>query len=112
LEDGPVHARFYGTFPRKIRHYALERKTITLEDAVRASTSLPAQILGLRNRGMIREGFQADVVVFDPERIQDTATFFEPHQYAEGIAYVLVNGTFVVEKGKLTWKKPGIVITK
>jgi N-acyl-D-amino-acid deacylase len=108
--DGPVHARFYGTFPRKIRHYALERNVITLEDAVRASTSLPAQILGLRDRGMIREGFQADIVVFDPEAIRDTATFFEPHQYAEGISYVLVNGVFVVDKGNLTWERPGKVL--
>jgi N-acyl-D-amino-acid deacylase len=109
--DGPVHARFYGTFPRKIRHYALERKALSLEDAVRASTSLPAQILGLRDRGMIREGFHSDVVVFDPETIKDKATFFEPHQYAEGISYVLVNGVFVVEDGKLTWEKPGLVLT-
>jgi len=110
--DGPVHARYYGTFPRKIRHYALDRKAISLEHAVRASSSLPAQILGLRDRGMLREGFYADVVVFDQETIKDTATFFEPHQYAEGIDYVLVNGTFVVEKGKLTWQKPGTVLTK
>ncbi len=109
--DGPVHARFYGTFPRKIRHYALERKAISLENAVRASTSLPAQILGLRDRGMIREGLHADVVVFDPETIKDKATFFKPHQYAEGISYVLVNGVFVVDGGKLTWKKPGNVLT-
>jgi N-acyl-D-amino-acid deacylase len=109
--DGPVHARFYGTFPRKIRHYALEKKTITLEDAVRASTSLPAQILGLRDRGMIREGFHADIVVFDPETIKDTATFFQPHQYAEGITHVLVNGVSVVDEGKLTWKKPGKVLS-
>jgi N-acyl-D-amino-acid deacylase len=110
-EDGPVHARFYGTFPRKIRHYALERKIITLEGAVRASTSLPAQILGLHDRGMVREGFQADIVVFDPETIRDTATFFEPHQYAEGISYVLVNGVFVVDDGELTWERPGKVLT-
>lgn len=110
-DDGPVHARFYGTFPRKIRHYALERKALSLEDAVRASTSLPAQILGLRDRGMIREGFHADIVVFDPKTIKDKATFFEPHQYAEGISYVLVNGVFVVEEGKLTWEKPGKVLT-
>lgn len=110
--DGPVHARFYGTFPRKIRHYALEKKAISIENAVRASTSLPAQILGLRDRGMIREGFCADIVVFDPKTIKDTATFFEPHQYADGIEYVMVNGTFVVDEGKLTWKRPGVVITK
>ena len=110
--DGPVHARFYGTFPRKIRHYALERRVISLENAIRASTSLPAQIMGLRDRGMIREGLAADIVVFDPQTIRDTATFFEPHQYAEGIDFVLVNGTFVVEDGALTWARPGKVLLK
>jgi len=110
--DGPsVHPRFYGTFPRKIRHYALEKKIISVEDAVRASTSLPAQILGLEKRGKLEEGYHADVVVFDPERIGDRATFFEPHQYAEGIDYVMVNGVFVVENGELTWKKAGKVIS-
>jgi N-acyl-D-aspartate/D-glutamate deacylase len=68
--------------------------------------------LGLLDRGIIREGFNADVVVFDQETIKDTATFFEPHQYAEGIEYVLVNGIFVVEKGKLTWQKPGNVLIR
>ena len=110
--DGPVHARYYGTFPRKIRHYAMERKVLTVENAIRSSTSLPAQILSLRDRGLIQEGHHADIVVFDPKSIKDTATFFEPHQYAEGIDYVLVNGVFVVEEEKLTWKKPGVVITK
>lgn len=109
--DGPVHARFYGTFPRKIRKYALERGIISVEDAVRAGTSLPAQILGFRNRGMIREGFYADIVVFDLDEIRDTATFFEPHQYAEGIEQVLVNGEFLVEDGELTWALPGVIIT-
>jgi N-acyl-D-amino-acid deacylase len=110
--DGPVHARYYGTFPRKIRRYALERKAISLENAVRASTSLPAQIMGLRDRGMIREGLCADLVVFDLNTIRDTATFFEPHQYADGIEFVMVNGTFVVDKGELTWKRPGKVLTR
>lgn len=110
--DGPVHARFYGTFPRKIRHYALERKVISLENAVRASTSLPAQILGLRDRGMIREGLAADIVVFDPKTIRDTATFFQPHQYAKGLDYVLVNGTFVLSERELTWERPGKVLLK
>lgn len=110
--DGPVHPRYYGTFPRKLRHYAMERKVLTVEDAIRSSTSLPAQILGLRDRGLIREGFHADIVVFDPETIKDTATFFEPHQYAEGIDFVMVNGVFVVDRGELTWEKPGVVILK
>ncbi|MFQ5674967.1 MAG: amidohydrolase family protein, partial [bacterium] len=110
-EDGPVHARFYGTFPRKIRKYALERGILSVEDAVRAATSLPAQILGFRNRGLLREGFYADVVVFDLNEIRDTATFFEPHQYAKGIEQVLVSGQFLVKDGELTWALPGVVIT-
>ena len=110
--DGPVHARFYGTFPRKIRHYALEQGVISVEDAVRTSTSLPAQILGLRDRGQIREGFFADIVVFDLETIRDAATFFEPHQYAEGIDYVMVTGQFVVEEGTMTWERAGRVLTR
>jgi N-acyl-D-amino-acid deacylase len=110
-DDGPAtHARYYGTFPRKIRHLALERGVISVEDAVRSMTSLPAQILGLSDRGLIREGLAADLVVFDLDEIQDRATFVEPHQYPEGIEYVLVNGEFVVDGGALTWKLPGKVI--
>lgn len=110
--DGPVHARFYGTFPRKIRHYAMERGIMTVEDAVRSSTSLPALILGLRDRGMVREGFHADIVVFDPEAIRDTATFFEPHRHSEGIFHVLVGGEFAVEDGAITGLRAGRVITR
>ncbi len=110
--DGPVHARFYGTFPRKIRHYALEQGAISVEDAVRTSSSLPAQILGLRDRGQIREGFFADIVVFDLETIRDTATFFEPHQYAVGIEYVMVNGEFAVENGEMSWERAGRVLQR
>ena len=107
-----THARFYGSFPRKIRHYALERGVISLEAAIRSSTSLPAQIMGLRDRGLIREGMVADLVVFDLSMIRDKATFFEPHQYSEGIDFVFVNGVVVVDTGKLTWALPGKVITR
>jgi N-acyl-D-amino-acid deacylase len=112
-EDGPAtHARYYGTFPRKIRRYALDRGVISVEFAVRAGTSLPAQILGLRNRGLLREGFGADVVVMDLERVRDMSTFEEPHRFAQGIEYVLVNGNFVVDgEGKPTGSLPGVVIT-
>ena len=107
-DDGPsTHARFYGTFPRKIRHYAMTRGALSVEDAIRSMTSLPAQIMGLQDRGLLREGLAADVVVFDLERLQDKATFFEPHQYPEGIDLVLVNGVPVVDGGALTWKLPG-----
>ncbi len=110
--DGPVHARYYGTFPRKIRHYALERGVVSLEDAVRSMTSLPALICGLRDRGLVREGMRADLVVFDPATIADTATFFEPHRHADGVDYVLVNGSFTVESGKMTGARPGRLLRK
>jgi N-acyl-D-aspartate/D-glutamate deacylase len=110
--DSPgTHARFYGTFPRKIHHYAIVRGVLSVEDAVRSMTSLPAQILGLRNRGMVREGFAADIAVLDLNSYIDKATFFEPHQYPDGVAYVMVNGELLVDNGELTWKLPGRVIT-
>lgn len=114
LPDGPpsTHARFYGSFPRKIRHYALDRGAISLEHAIRSSTSLPAMIMGLKDRGLIREGMAADLVIFDLAAIRDKATFFEPHQYSEGIDYVFVNGVAVVEARKITWALPGKVITR
>ncbi|MGE3275934.1 MAG: amidohydrolase family protein [Vicinamibacterales bacterium] len=111
--DGPAtHARFYGSFPRKIRHYALDRGAITLEAAIRASTSLPAQIMRLQDRGLIREGFAADLVVLDLAELKDTATFFDPHQYAEGVDYVFVNGTAVIDDTALTFALAGKVISR
>lgn len=110
-EDGFVHARYYGTFPRKIRWYAMEREKLSVEAAIRSSTSLPAQILGFRNRGLVREGFHADIAVMDLARVKDAATFFEPHRYAEGVVHVLVGGVSVVANGELTWALPGKVIT-
>ena len=109
-EDGSVHPRYYGTFPRKIRHYALTVGALSLEAAIRSQTSLPARIMGLRDRGELREGYWADVVVFDLETIADRATFFEPHQHAEGIEHVLVNGRFVIEDGRILYSIPGRVI--
>lgn len=111
--DGPAtHARFYGSFTRKIRHYALERGAITLEHAIRAATSLPARIMRLADRGEVRAGFAADLVVFDLATIRDKATFFEPHQHSEGIDYVFVNGVAVVDAGKLTQALAGRVLTR
>jgi N-acyl-D-amino-acid deacylase len=111
--DGPAtHARFYGSFTRKIRHYALERGAISLEHAIRAATSLPALIMGLRDRGEIRVGHAADLVVFDLATVRDKATFFEPHQHSEGVHYVFVNGVVVVDDGKLTHALGGRVITR
>jgi len=111
--DGPsTHARFYGSFTRKIRHYAIDRGAITLEHAIRSSTSLPAQIMLLKDRGQLREGFAADIVIFDLATIRDKATFFEPHQHSEGVDYVFINGTAVVDAGKLTHATPGKVLVR
>lgn len=110
--DGPVHPRFYGAFPRKIRRYAIERGLFTVEEAVRVSTSLPAGILSLKGRGVIGPGAVADLVVFDEEEIRDTATVFEPHRQAEGIVHVLVNGQLAVEDGRWLGALPGRVILR
>jgi N-acyl-D-amino-acid deacylase len=112
-EDGPdTHVRFYGSYPRKLQRYAIERHTISIEDAVRSSTSLPAQILKMRDRGQLREGLAADVVVFDPGKIRDLSTFSDPHKYATGIDYVFVNGKTVVDDGKLTGTLAGRVLSR
>ncbi|MGH9672193.1 MAG: N-acyl-D-amino-acid deacylase family protein [Bryobacteraceae bacterium] len=108
---GVPHARFYGAYPRKIRRYVVERETITLPFAIRSMTSLGAQILGLKDRGWIREGYWADLALFDLATIADKATFTKPHQYPEGIPYVFVNGVAVVDNGKLTRATPGRVLT-
>ena len=109
--QGTVHARFYGTMPRKIRHFVLDRNVISLPFAIRSMTSLSAQIMGLRDRGLIQKGYWADLVVIDLETIADKSTFVEPHQYPTGIPWVFVNGTAVVADGKLTGATPGKVLT-
>lgn len=109
--DGPVHPRYYGTFPRKLRRYAMDLGALRLEDAVRSATSLPATILGLSDRGLVRTGFHADLVLFDPDQLEDRATFFDPHQPPTGIRHVLVNGRFVVEDGRVLQGTPGRVLT-
>ncbi len=102
FDQGLPHPRNYGSFTRKIRQYVLEKKVITMEQAVHAATGLPAEILGLKDRGLIRKGYAADVVVFNPGTLTDKATYEKPHQRSEGIACVLVNGKVAVEAGKLT----------
>ena len=90
--------------------YVRERKLLTLQEAVRKMTSLPASRVGLNDRGRIAEGMRADVVVFDPARIADRATFTAPHQYAEGVRDVLVNGRPVLLGGVMTGERPGAVL--
>jgi dihydroorotase/N-acyl-D-amino-acid deacylase len=109
---GHPHPRWYGTFPRVLARYVRERGVIGLEEAVRKMTSLPAETLGLEDRGLIREGMVADLVVFDPERVTDRATFEEPHQYADGIDFVLVNGVVTVDGGRYLDLRPGKVLRR
>ncbi len=110
LFEGKPHPRAYGSFPRILGKYVREERILSLEDAIRKMTSLPAQRVGLKNRGLLKPGFFADVVLFDPNTITDKATFENPHQYSEGIRLVLVNGMPVWEEGKFTGNLPGRIL--
>ncbi len=112
LGVGKPHPRCYGTYPRVLGKYVRLERVITLEDAVRKMTSLPAQRFGLRDRGLLREGMCADITIFDPKRIVDKATYEEPHQYPDGISWVLVNGEVVIEEGEHTGSLPGRVLRR
>ena len=102
-----VHPRAYGSFARVLGHFTRDERLLTLPEAIRKLAALPAQTLGLNRRGLLREGYYADVVVFDPAKIRDRATFTEPHQYAEGMVHVFVNGGWVLRDGEHTGAKPG-----
>lgn len=107
---GVPHPRSYGTFPRVISHYVRKQGVISLEEAIRKMTSFPAQTFRLRERGMIQEGFYADITIFDKNEFEDKATFSAPHQYSQGLHSVIVNGELVVENGKVTGKLPGMIL--
>jgi N-acyl-D-amino-acid deacylase len=107
-----VHPGTFATTTRLLRQFVFEKKVITLPFAIRSLTSLPASILGLRDRGRLAEGARADVVVLDPQRLRDKATYFEPFQFSEGIDEVWVNGTLVVDGGKPTGARPGRVLSR
>jgi N-acyl-D-aspartate/D-glutamate deacylase len=104
------HPRAYGTFPRVFRKYVREDKLLSLEEAVRKMTALPAQKMRLADRGVLKSGMWADVVVFDPEKITDVATFAQPNQLSVGMDYVLVNGVPVIAGGKATNALPGKIL--
>jgi N-acyl-D-aspartate/D-glutamate deacylase len=104
------HPRAYGTFPRILRKYVREEKKLTLEDAIRKFSALPAQRVRLTDRGVLKEGMWADIVVFDPATIKDLATFGEPNQLSQGMDYVLVNGGLVIDQGKMTGTLTGKVL--
>jgi len=104
------HPRSYGTFARVLGTYVREKRVLTLEDAVRKMTSLPANRFGLKDRGLIAPGMKADLVLFDPAHIADKATFLSPHQYAVGVTHVWVNGRCALRDGKMTGDLTGRVL--
>jgi N-acyl-D-amino-acid deacylase len=104
------HPRAYGTFPRILSKYVREEKVLTLEDAIRKFTALPAQRMRLTDRGVLKSGMWADLVIFDPATVHDRATFDNPNQLSEGMDYVLVNGVPVIDQGKMTGALPGKVL--
>ncbi len=112
LLGGEPHPRTYGTYPRVLGHYARDQNLFSIEEAVRMMTSLPARVIGLHTKGIIRPGADADLVAFDPDRVSTPATYEEPRRPPNGIPHVLVNGTFVVEHGEHTGATPGTVIRK
>ncbi|NIM13588.1 MAG: amidohydrolase family protein [Candidatus Aminicenantes bacterium] len=107
---GNPHPRNYGTFPRVLRLYVREKGILSFEAAIRKMSFLPSRRLGLKKRGCIKKGFYADIAIIDPSSVSDTATWENPHNYPEGIPYVLVNGQLVVENSKITGAFPGMVI--
>ncbi len=112
MGQGVPHPRGYGTFPRKIREFVVERRAIELSQAIRSMTSLPASVWHLDDRGVIREGAVADLAVFDLDAIDDPATFTEPHQLARGMVHVFVNGQAVISDGEFTGQLPGRLLTR
>ena len=105
--DGLPHPRSYSTNVRVLGHYVRDEHVLTLEDAIRKMTSLPAQVLGLRDRGQIREGFAAALVAFDPATVGETNSFEKPKSYAKGVPYTIVNGVIVIDGGQHTGARPG-----
>jgi N-acyl-D-amino-acid deacylase len=111
LAEGKPHPRSYGTFPRVLGEYVREQRTLSLATAVHKMTGLPAARLGLRDRGVVRAGARADLVVFDAGRVADRATYEDPHRYPDGIEHVVVNGRFVIKHGEHTGSLPGRILT-
>lgn len=105
-----VHPRSFGTFPRVLRRYVIEKKVLSMEDAIRKMTSLPASRIGLSDRGLLAPGMAADIVVFDPDNIRDMATFEDSRRYPRGIDHVIVNGMVTIEHGQHTKERAGLVL--
>jgi N-acyl-D-aspartate/D-glutamate deacylase len=112
IGEGVPHPRTYGAFARKLRLYVNELGVVSLEDAIRSMTSLPATVFGMPDRGVLRVGAVADIAVFDLARVRDVATYTDPHHYSEGMVHVLVNGVPAIQNGDFTGRRPGRVLRK
>jgi len=112
LGKGNPHPRYFATYPRVLEIYVREKNILTLEDAIRRMTSAPAQRLGLRDRGLIREGYKADIAVFDPKNVKQLSTFEDPKQYPVGIDYVIVNGKVAIDEGQYNGTLAGLVLRR
>jgi N-acyl-D-aspartate/D-glutamate deacylase len=113
MNAGVPHPRAYGTFPRKIQRYVVERGVVDLAAAVRSMTSLPASVYRLQDRGTLRAGAVADIAIFDLARLSERATYAAPHQLSEGMVHVLVNGRFAIDGGRFNEKElHGTVLTR
>lgn len=112
LGRGVPHPRQYGTFPRKLRKYAMEDGVVDFPFAIRSMTAMPALVYRVRDRGVLREGAYADIVVFNKEELNDPATFTDPHHLAEGMVHVLVNGEFAVDDGEFADAMSGRVLRR
>lgn len=110
LSEGKPHPRYYGTFPRVLGKYCREEKIFDLATAIKKMTSMPADKLGLKNRGYLKKGYCADITIFNPETVIDNATFVNPHQFPSGIEYVIVNGKMTVKNGKHTGEVAGEIL--
>ena len=108
--SGMPHPRSYGTNARVLAEFVRVRGTLTLEDAIRRMTSLPARTFRFNDRGLLRVGFAADILIFDPAKVKDLATYPDPHHYSEGFDHVFVNGVAVVNEGKLNENRPGRIL--
>ncbi|QQR66490.1 MAG: amidohydrolase family protein [Candidatus Brocadia sp.] len=112
LHDGKPHPRSYGTFSRVLREFCLDKQLMSEEKAIQKMTGLPAQKVGLDRRGLLKEGYFADITILNPGEITDKSTFTEPHQYSEGIEYVLVNGKITIAAGRHNGRTHGRILRK
>ena len=112
LSEGNPHPRSYGTFPRFLGRYVRQNKIVSLPEAIKKITSFPADTLGISNRGRIAKGMMADITCFDYENLIDKSDYVNPHQYSQGVQFVIVNGQVVIDKGEHTGKLPGQILKK